>query len=180
LSAAELPDPARVPPANIYQAFGVGGRFAAPNDGSALMTVPVVVPHDAAMLASLEPDAAIQMWTWLIENGYFSPLNNVESLMFTPGSTCESSEVVWNQLKGSWNLALQTLSWGRYLAERRGLVPVLWQATLTNAFLRQGYGLLAPGGPLTAPAAAATPTAATRFYTQQLPPVAYAPLFFVD
>jgi hypothetical protein len=146
LSAAEVPDPSLVPPGSIYQAFGVGGRDPRANDGSALLGAPAVVPHDAALIASLRPDAALRMWNWLITYGHFSPLNNVESLMFPAGASCDSAGVVWNQLKGSWNLALQTLGWGRYLAERRGQVPVLWQATMANAFFREGYLLLAPGG----------------------------------
>ena len=62
--------------------------------------------------------------------------------MFPAGAACDSGGVVWNQLKGSWNLALQTLGWGRFLAERRGQVPVLWQATTANAF----FGRVSPVG----------------------------------
>ncbi len=65
------------------------------------------------------------MWKWLIANGLFTPLNNAESLMFPLGAPCDRSDVVWNQGKLSWNLALQTLAWGRFLAERQGLEPVL-------------------------------------------------------
>ena len=104
-------------------------------------------PPSAAPIASLRPDEATRMWEWLIQYEYFSPLNNVESLMFPAGAACDSGGAVWNQLKGSWNLSLQTLGWGRYLAERRGQVPVLWQAAMANAFLREGYLLLAPGEP---------------------------------
>ena len=147
LSAAEVADPAIVPPGSIYQAFGVGGRDPRASDGSTLLGAPAVVPHDAALIASLRPDEALRMWDWLITQGHFSPLNNVESLMFPAGAACDSGGVVWNQLKGSWNLSLQTLGWGRYLAERRGQVPVLWQATMANAFFREGYLLLAPGEP---------------------------------
>jgi hypothetical protein len=146
LSACEVPDPSRVSQGSIYQAFGVGGRFTPANDGLALLGAPVVVPHYAAMIASLRPQEAIEMWDWLINNGYFTPLNNVESLVF-PGSGCDSAALVWNQLKGSWNLSLQTLGWGRYLAERDGQVPILWQAATANPLLRTGYLLLAPGGP---------------------------------
>jgi len=141
LSAAEVPQ------GGIYQAFGVGGRFAAANNGAALLGAPVVVPHYAAMIASLRPDEAIEMWDWLINDGYFTPLTNVESLVFPPSLGCDSATMVWNQLKGSWNLSLQTLGWGRYLAERDGQVPILWQATTTNPLLQKGYLLLAPGGP---------------------------------
>jgi hypothetical protein len=149
LSAAEVPDPSSVPQASIYQACGVGGRFASPNDGSALLGAPVVVPHYAAMMASLRPNEAIEMWDWLTDNGYFSPLTNVESLIFPASSGCDSAEPIWNQLKGSWNLSLQTLGWGRYLAERDGQVPILWQATTANPLFSKGYLLLAPSGSTT-------------------------------
>jgi hypothetical protein len=144
LSAAEVPAPSSVPQQSIYQAFGVGGRFASANDGSALFGAPVVVPHYAAMIASLRPEEAIEMWDWLIKNGGFSPLTNVESLVFPASSSCDPDSMVWNQLKGSWNLALQTLGWGRYLAERNGQVPILWQATAENPPLHKGYHLLVP------------------------------------
>ena len=156
LSAAEVPDPSLVPPKSVYRAFGVGGRDRCANDGSALPGAPVVVPHYAGLIASLRPDEVIEIWDWLLQYGYLSPLNNVESLMFPAGAACDSDGVVWNQLKGSWNLSLQTLGWGRYLAERRGQVPVLWQATTANAFLRRGYRLLAPNEPASHPAPAPT------------------------
>jgi hypothetical protein len=152
LSAAEVPDPALVSLEHIYQAFGVGGRFAPTNDGAALFGVPVVIPHYAAMIASLRPEEALEMWNWLIDSGSFSPLNNTESLMFVEGSDCDSDTPMWNHLKGSWNLSLQTLGWGRHLAERDGQAPVLWQATTKNALLHKGYRLLVPDGPLPIPA----------------------------
>jgi hypothetical protein len=151
LSAAEVPYPAPLSQWSIYQAFGVGGRFAAANDGTWLFGAPVVVPHYAGMIASLRPLEAIDMWDWLIDSGSFSPLNNTESLMFSTGSDCDSDMPVWNHLKGSWNLSLQTLGWGRYLAERDGQVPILWQATTVSPLLRRGYEILAPGLPALAP-----------------------------
>jgi beta-glucosidase len=144
LSAAEVPVPGRVLAKEVYQGLGVGGRSGPANDGATLLGAPVVVPHYAALIASLRPVEVTRMWAWLIQYGYFSPLNNVESLMFPVGAGCDPASAVWNQLKGSWNLALQTLGWGRYLAERRGEIPVLWQATTANALLRRGYRLLAP------------------------------------
>ena len=147
LSAAEVPGPSLVAQGSIYQAFSVGGRFASPNDGSVLLGAPAVVPHYAAMIASLRPQEAVEMWDWLINAGPFAPLTNVESLMFPASSGCDSAAIVWNQLKGSWNLSLQTLGWGRYLAERDGQVPILWQATIANPLLSKGYLLLAPNGP---------------------------------
>lgn len=146
LSAAEVPSPWLVPQESIYQPFGLGGSFAPPNDGSELdPTIPVVVPHYSAMVASLRPQEAVEMWAWLIDEGYFSPLNNVESLMLPASPDCASNKIHWNSLKGSWNLALQTLGWGRYLAEQRGQRPILWQATTTNPLLHKGYLTLTKG-----------------------------------
>ncbi len=157
LSAGEVPDPSSVPQGSIYQAFGVGGRFTPPNDGSALCGAPVVVPHYSAMVASLRPQEAIQMWDWLINHGLFTPLNNAESLVFPAGSSCDPAVMIWNQLRGSWNLSLQTLGWGRYLAERDGQVPILWQATTANPLLSRGYLLLVPDALPRPPTATAPP-----------------------
>ncbi|MCP5099540.1 MAG: hypothetical protein GY943_28635, partial [Chloroflexi bacterium] len=116
LSASEIPYAEMANNGGVYQAFGIGGQFSAPNDGSA-MGEPVVVPHYAAMIASIRPKEAIAMWEWLIQNEYFSPLNNVESLAFLSNQICEPAAATWNHLKGSWNLSLQTLGWGNYLIE---------------------------------------------------------------
>ncbi len=142
LSAAEVPNPAAVSKDAVYQAFGAGGRFSAPHDGSALLTAPVVVPHYSALAASLRSAEALRMWDWLIIQGYFSPLNNIESVMFPLGNSACGSRTVFNDLKGSWNLALQTLGWGRYLAQRSGSQPIIWKATTQNSFLSKGYQLL--------------------------------------
>jgi len=144
LSAGEVPVPSAVAKEDIYQAFGVGGRFSPANDGSSLLDGPVVAPHYSAMIASLRPQEMIDMWAWLINQGYFSPMNNMETIMFSSGSSCDVTEMEWNQLKGSWNLALQTFGWGRYLSKERGQIPILWQASKANTFLREGYALVAP------------------------------------
>jgi hypothetical protein len=151
LSAAEVPIPSHVTKTQIYQPFGTGGRFSSALDGSSLpgLYAPVVVPHYAAMIASLRPTEATSMWVQLIDPGPLSPLNNVESLMFPAGSSCDVSEAQWNQLKGTWNLVLQTLGWGRYWAEREGQVPILWQTVTSNTFLSEGYGFVA-STPITA------------------------------
>jgi hypothetical protein len=94
------------------------------------------------MIASLRSQEARKLWDWLIREGYFSPLNNIESFLFPAGSNCAAASMKWNQLKGSWNLALQALGWGRYWAEQRGQVSVLWQAARNNSFLENGYNLL--------------------------------------
>jgi hypothetical protein len=73
-------------------------------------------------------------------------LNNVESLQFPVDSDCDAANLTWNHLKGSWNLALQTLGWGRYLAEQTGRVPILWRGAMENSLLQDGYLILAPGG----------------------------------
>jgi len=94
------------------------------------------------MVASLHSTEAINMWSWLINREYFSPLNNVESLMYSPMSDCSSTAIRFNDLKGSWNLALQTLGWGRYLAQKKAVFPATWLATSQNSFLHNGYLLL--------------------------------------
>jgi hypothetical protein len=137
LSAGEMPD-------GSYLTLGVGGSDQSPETGARLLGAPAITPHYAGLLASLRPEEAVAMWEWLIDNGLFTPLNNVESLLFPPGAPCDRSGVVWNHSKLSWNLALQTLGWGRYLAERQGQTPILWQAATENTLLRQGYCLLTP------------------------------------
>jgi len=155
LSAAELPNPSLVKKKRIYQDFGIGGQhdtspndgseiLGLPDDGSVTLDIPVVVPHYSGMIASLRPEESLKMWGWLISNGYFSPLNNIESLMFDPVDSNCDSETVFNQLKGSWNLSLQALGWGRYLAQKRGKIPSPWQATIQNSFLSEGYFILVP------------------------------------
>ncbi|MFZ1466039.1 MAG: hypothetical protein WAV60_18490 [Anaerolineae bacterium] len=141
LSAGEMPD-------GTYLTLGVGGKDRPPETGAETLGAPAITPHYAGLIASLRPAEATEiMWNWLIANGLSTPLNNVESLMFPPGAPCDSSGVVWSHGKLSWNLALQTLGWGRYLAQRQEQVPVLWQATLKNSMLQEGYRLLAPNGP---------------------------------
>lgn len=135
LSAGEMPD-------GTYLTLGVGGSDQSPETGTERLGAPAITPHYAGLIASLRPDAATKMWKWLIANSLLTPLNNVESMMFPPGAPCDRNGVVWNSSKLSWNLALQTLGWGRYLAERQGLEPVLWQAATENPLLRNGYCLL--------------------------------------
>ncbi len=142
LSAAEAPNPATVN-GSPYQAYGVGGQFSSANDGTDSSGSPVIIPHYSAMIASLRPQEAVAMWDWLINNDFFTPLNNVESLTFPTNSNCNPDAAVWNSLKGSWNLSLQTLGWGRYLAQRNGQLPTLWETATTNSYLSAGYFLLA-------------------------------------
>lgn len=147
LSAAEIPNPSTVPISeSVYRAFGVGGETptGAPvpaNDGQTdpYLLHPVIVPHYAALVASLRPDQARAFWEWLELTGLFTPLNNVESLMFTDEPAC--TDMAWNDLKGSWNLSLQTLSWGRFLA---GSNNPLYQALGDHEMLRRGFRMMAP------------------------------------
>jgi hypothetical protein len=133
LSAAEVPDPSSVPITQTYQPFGVGGIIS-PNDGVALFGQAVIVPHDAGMVAAISPTQASALWDWLETRALFTPLNDVESLMVTDEPTC--TQITWNALKGSWNLSLQTLGWGRLLV---GGDHPLHQATWANSVLRAGY-----------------------------------------
>lgn len=137
LSAAEVPDPSIVMTPTIYQAFGVGGEIPA-NDGTDLLGHAVLTPHYPAMISVLRPQDAIDFWAWLEGQSLFTPLNNVESLMYVDEPVCNT--VVWNSVKGSWNLGLQTLGWGNYLL--RDDNP-LYQAMWSDDFLRHAYTLLA-------------------------------------
>jgi hypothetical protein len=136
LSAAEVPDLSIVPSNQTYQAFGVGGEIP-PNDGTDLLGHTVIIPHYAAMIVSLRSTEAIALWEWLEGRELFAPLNNVESLMCLNESACE--QIIWNALKGSWNLSLQTLGWGRFLA---GSDNPLYQSVQANDVLRNGYNTM--------------------------------------
>ena len=142
LSAGEVPTPWTVTPNAIYQAFGVGGQHAPAFDGSPLLGAPVVVPHYSAMIPTLQPTNVLTVWHWLINDGPFSPLNNIESLLYKEGTGCGATDMQWNHLKGSWNLVLQTLGWGNYLAIRAGEEPILWQMGQEDTALGHGYDLL--------------------------------------
>jgi len=136
LSAAEVPAPSEVTPSQIYQPFGVGGTVPA-NDGTSLLGHAVVVPHYPAMVSALRPDEAVTSWERLMEDGLFTPLNNTESLMFDDEPSC--TQVRWNGLRGSWNLGLQALGWGRYLSQSRN---PLYEAMWANEMLAEAYRVL--------------------------------------
>ena len=135
LSAAEVPDLSAVPISQPYQPFGVGGEIP-PNDGTELLGYAVIVPHYAGMIASIRPSLTITLWQWIETEELFTPLNNVESFGCPDMSSPTCDQVVWNALKGSWNLSLQTLGWGRLLA---GSDNPLYQGMWANKLLRQGY-----------------------------------------
>lgn len=97
LSAAETPD------ATAYAAYGIGGRYESPNDGGHA----VVTPHYSGMIAALDSPASVAMLASLESSGYFTPLNNVDSLAVDPSTGLETV----NWLKGSWNLALFCEGW---------------------------------------------------------------------
>jgi len=137
LSAAEVPVPSAVALADIYQPFGVGGKGAAARDGNALMGQPIVTPHYTAMIAGLRPAAAETVWSWLIANSLITALTNVESLAAQSATDCAPR---WNDLKGSWNLALQALGWGAALTTAANPIH---RAAFDNALLRRGYALMA-------------------------------------
>lgn len=135
LSAAEVPHPADAPD-DVYQAFGVGG-VAPPNDGSALLGHAVVTPHYAGLAAGLRVRESKRLWRWLVKRGLFTPLNAVESLMFEDEPACQ--EVVWNDLRGSWNLALQSLGSNR--ARLKEKYPP-HRAALANPLLSAAYAVM--------------------------------------
>jgi hypothetical protein len=91
----------------------------------------------------LRPEDAQRFLEYVFDQNLFTPLNNIESFMYPENATdCEI--IHWNHLKGSWNLSLQTLGWGRYLAEKQGQMPILWRSLTENEFLSFGYQVLAP------------------------------------
>jgi hypothetical protein len=99
------------------------------------------------MIAALRPNQATTVWDWLLGRQLVTPLNNVESLALSGAPACQ--QLIWNSLKGSWNLGLQTLGWGRLLV---GPSNPLYDAMRNNALLSRGYATLVGGG---------TPTSAT-------------------
>lgn len=83
------------------------------------------------------------MWEWLIDQNVFSPLNNVESIYFPDSQDrCDADSTEWNDLKGSWNLALQTLGWGNFLVKRNNETPIFWETITSDEFLANGYSLV--------------------------------------
>ncbi len=103
----------------MYQAYGIGGRYSAPNDGSNS----VCVLHYSGMIASIETAAALNMWTQAVARGYVSPLNNMESIRVNP----QTGDVTVNSLRGTWNLALQAEGWA-------WCFPEVTQAVMTAYF----------------------------------------------
>jgi hypothetical protein len=144
LSAAEVPHPSQVGVPDVYQAFGVGGEQPA-NDGTALLGHAVVVPHYAALAHTLRPAEAEAAWRRLMLDGRFSPLNNTESLMYADLRASRwarepaCAEPVWNDLRGSLNLAFQALGFAR--APLQGAHP-LYDAVLSNPLLHAAYEVL--------------------------------------
>lgn len=59
--------------------------------------------------------------------------------MFIDEPIC--NEIVWNALKGSWNLGLQTLGWGNHLLQDNN---PLYEAMQTNPTLYAGYQVMLP------------------------------------
>jgi hypothetical protein len=129
LSASEVPEPWKDGP--DYGAWGAGGHNGQANDGSSLVGYPIIAPHYAAMVVKEQPGSAETLFEYLAARNLFSPLNNVESFGITTAGA-----VRWNELKGSWNLTLQTLGAGRSLS---GPNYAPYTALAANAFLNNGY-----------------------------------------
>ncbi|MCA9927486.1 MAG: hypothetical protein KC419_03370, partial [Anaerolineales bacterium] len=104
---------------------------------SALLGVPVIVPHYAGMAAPLRLNDATALFAWLIDQGIFTPLNNVESLYLRQQDGCQA--ITWNSLKGSWNLSLQTLGWGNALLGKNNQ---LTSGIQNNPILSHGYHIM--------------------------------------
>jgi len=137
LSAAEVPDIAFNPTIK-YNAYGTGGR-SSPNDGND----DVITLHYSGMMSDIRPTEAIRMWETLrdrkadfLQNRIIiSPLNNMDSMKVDKNT----GKVTVNNLKGSWNMALQAEGW----AMTAQLVRQDLQAAVdNNAFLKSGAELL--------------------------------------
>ena len=130
LSASEVPMPLEVPAENVYHAWGIGGRFTK-EDGTGITGYPVVAPHYAALIAKEHESASSDLFDMLANSGYFSPLNNVESIGIT-----SSGKIKYNSMKGSWNLCLQALGAARALS---GTNYLPYEMLLRNEYLSKGY-----------------------------------------
>lgn len=132
LSASEVPEPWTVHENDVYGAWGVGGHNNQPNDGTPEpVGYPVIAPHYAAMVAKENPQSFNTLFSYLLRNKIFTPLNNVESF-----GVDTSKKLHWNSLKGSWNLSLQTLGVGRALSGNKYLP---YQALNNNTYLKNGF-----------------------------------------
>lgn len=134
-SASEVPVPWKVSARRRYAAWGVGGHNGQKDDGTEVAGFPIYAPHYAAMIMN-EEMAAETMFCSLIENGYFTPLNNVEAI-----SVDTNNVVHWNSLKGSWNLCLQALGAARAIRKHE-YVPYQWAKS--NSVLWQGFRKVFP------------------------------------
>ena len=105
LSAGECPAGYNPDTNQIYQAYGIGGRYSPANDGSN----DVAVLHYSGMVASLDRYHAKKMWESMRSSAFelLSPMNNLESISVAKANGATTI----NALKGSWNLALQTEGW---------------------------------------------------------------------
>ncbi|MCK4793768.1 MAG: hypothetical protein KAV87_59115 [Desulfobacteraceae bacterium] len=139
LSATEKPE------ADSYTAYGVGGRYTAPEDGND----DVIVLHYSGMIGDVRPENAKHVWEilrdgdaeFLQDRVVISPLNNMESMRVDK----MTGKCTVNHLKGSWNLALQAEGWALMDPYIRNY---LMAAIKNNIFLNKGYALL-KNGPLT-------------------------------
>lgn len=97
------------------------------------------------MVSKEHPEAAERLFEFLASQNMFSPLNNVEAIgiagtdVESIGIAAGAGEIKWRSLKGSWNLALQTLGAGRSLPAPDD-APRL--ALAANAFLNNSYRAL--------------------------------------
>ena len=111
-----------------YQAYGLGGRFSPRNDGSQFFGAVVAAPHYAGMIAELQPQASGAMFDFLIDRGWLTPLNSVESIYLEQNDGLAAH---YNSLKGAWNLSLTALGLGKQLLGVDNFVP--YQAAVSHA-----------------------------------------------
>lgn len=137
LSACDVPNPWDVAEKDVYQAFGVGGHNQTPIDGQNLVGYTVIAPHYAAMISLEHGNDFENVFGFLVQQGAFSPLNNVESFgIDTQGA------FKFNGMKGSWNLSLQAMGVARALSERGNYLP--YRMLEINDLLKMGYDKVMP------------------------------------
>lgn len=133
LSACEVPQPWTASASEVYGAWGIGGHNGVANDGVTLVGYRIVAPHYAAMTAKEHPTESTTLFTWLMDNSFFTPLNNVESIGDDFG-------IVRNSIKGALNLSLQCLGVARTLYPDGQYMP--YQIIDGDSYLNNGYQLV--------------------------------------
>jgi hypothetical protein len=138
-SASEVPEPWAVGGPD-YGAWGTGGYQPA-RVTTAEVGTPIFAPHYWAMIMADYPVEAEVVWKMLIDQGIFTPLNNVES--FT-ASNDQGTDLKFNALRGSWNLCLQTLGAARAVYASHNSDYPVYALLEADPLLGRGLELMLP------------------------------------